>query len=109
MMLLARGFGHNGLVTSLAPQRDVHRREENIHNSLQELDSTLTGMTIEAEFQSIRNTFATVQRRISMIEEKFDDKLETILSELEKMTEMVKQPSQKRLSNQRGFVEALIE
>jgi hypothetical protein len=50
-----------------------------------------------------------VQRRLSMIEEKFDDKLETILSELEKMTELVKQPSQKHPSNQRAFIEALIE
>jgi hypothetical protein len=29
--------------------------------------------------------------------------------ELEKMTELVKQPSQKRPSNQRAFIEALIE
>jgi DNA invertase Pin-like site-specific DNA recombinase len=44
-----------------------------------------------------------------MIEEKFDEKLETILSELEKMTELVKQPSQKRSSNQRAFIESPIE
>jgi hypothetical protein len=41
-----------------------------------------------------------VQRRLFLIEEEFDEKLETILSELEKMTELVKQPSQKRSLNQ---------
>jgi hypothetical protein len=44
-----------------------------------------------------------------MIEEKFHAKLETIPSELDKMTELVKQPTQKRPSNQRAFIEALIE
>jgi hypothetical protein len=44
-----------------------------------------------------------------MIKEKFDEKPETILSELEKITELVNQPSQKRLSNQRAFIESLIE
>jgi hypothetical protein len=44
-----------------------------------------------------------------MIEEKFDNKLETILSELEKMTELVERLSQKRPSNQRAFIESLIE
>jgi hypothetical protein len=44
-----------------------------------------------------------------MIKEKLDEKLETILSEVEKMTELVNQPSQKRPSNQRAFIESLIE
>jgi hypothetical protein len=44
-----------------------------------------------------------------MIEEKFNEKPETILSELEKMIELVEQPSQKLPSNQRAFVESLIE
>jgi hypothetical protein len=44
-----------------------------------------------------------------MIEEKFDAKLETMLSELDKMTKLVKQLNQKRPSNQRVFIEALIE
>jgi hypothetical protein len=43
-----------------------------------------------------------------MIEAKLGEKLETILSELEKMAELVKQPSQKRPSNQRAFIESLI-
>jgi hypothetical protein len=51
---------------------------------------------------------ADVQRPLSMIEEKFDEKLETILWELEKMTQLVEQPSQKRQSNRRAFIESLI-
>jgi hypothetical protein len=60
---------------------------------LQELDRNPRGTTIEAEFRSIHDGFADMQRCISMIEEKCDDTLETILWELEKMTELVKQPS----------------
>jgi hypothetical protein len=37
------------------------------------------------------------------------EKLETIPSELKKMTERVRQPSQNRPSNQRAFTESLIE
>jgi hypothetical protein len=44
-----------------------------------------------------------------MIEEKFNDKLDTVLSELEKMNKLVKQPSQKRPSHQPTFIEALVE
>jgi hypothetical protein len=44
-----------------------------------------------------------------MIEETFDAKFETIVSELDKMTELVKQSSQKRPLNQRVFIEALVE
>jgi hypothetical protein len=39
----------------------------------------------------------------------FDAKFERIPSELDKMTELAKQPSQKCPSNQRAFIEALIE
>jgi hypothetical protein len=53
------------------------------------------GTTIKAEFQSIRDGLTEMQHRLSMIKEKFDEKLETILSELETMIELVKQPSQK--------------
>jgi hypothetical protein len=109
LMLLAREFGHNSLITLLAPQRDMPRCEENVRELLQELDRSPRGTTIEAEFQFIRNGFADVQRCLSMIEEKFDEKLETILLELGKMTELVKQTSQKRPSNHRAFVESLIE
>jgi hypothetical protein len=43
------------------------------------------------------------------MEEEFGEKLERIMSELEKMTLTVKQPSKKRPSDQRAFIEALIE
>jgi hypothetical protein len=72
LMLLTRKVGFKSLVTSLASQRDVPRREENGHDVLQEFDKNLRGTAIEAEFQSIRDAFATVQRRISLIEEKLD-------------------------------------
>jgi hypothetical protein len=68
----------------LVPQRDFSRREENIHELLQELNKSPRGITIRAEFQSIRDGVANVQCRLSMIEAKLGEKLETILSELEK-------------------------
>jgi hypothetical protein len=43
------------------------------------------------------------------MEEEFGEKLERIMSELEKMTLTVKQPSKKHSSGQRAFIEALIE
>jgi hypothetical protein len=109
LMLLAREFWYNTLITHLFPQLDFPRRERNVHELLKELDRSPIGTTIKAEFQSIRDGFADVQRRLSMIEEKFDEKLETILLELEKITELVKQPSQKCPSSQRALIEALIE
>jgi hypothetical protein len=109
LMLLAREFGHNSLITPLVPQRDFPRREESVHELLQGLDRNPRGTTIKAEFQSIRDGFADMQPRLSMIEEEFNGRREPILSELEKMTELVKQQSQKRPSNQRVFVTALIE
>jgi hypothetical protein len=72
LMLLAREFGHNSLITLLVPQRDLPGREGNAHGLLQELDRSPRGTAIEAEFQSIRHCFAEVQRRLSMIEEKFN-------------------------------------
>jgi hypothetical protein len=80
-----------------------------VHKLLQELERSLRGTTIKAEFQSIRDRVAHRQRRLSMMEEKFDAKFEAILSELDKMTELAKQPSQKRPSNQRAFIEGPVE
>jgi hypothetical protein len=100
LVLLAREFGHNNLITHLVPQRDFPRREGNVHELFQALDRSLRKTTIEAEFQSIRDGFADMQRRLSIIEEKFNAEFETILSELDKMTQLVKQPSKKRPSNQ---------
>jgi hypothetical protein len=50
-----------------------------------------------------------MQRRISVIKDEFWERLERIMSELEKMTLTVKQPSKKHPSDQRAFIEALIE
>jgi hypothetical protein len=44
-----------------------------------------------------------------MVEETIGGKLEIILLELEKITELVKQPSQKRSSNPQVFSEVLME
>jgi hypothetical protein len=109
LVLLAREFGRNSLIPRLVPQRDFPRRGGKAHELLQELDRIPRGTTIEAEFQSIRDGVADVQRRLSMIEEKFHTKFETILLELDRMTEVMKQPNQERTSNQRAFIEALIE
>jgi hypothetical protein len=76
LMLLGREFGKNSLIMCLVPQRYFPRREENIHQLFQELDRSTRGTAIKVEFQSIRDDLADVQRRLSMIEEKFDAKLE---------------------------------
>jgi hypothetical protein len=65
--------------------------------------------TIDADLQSIRDSLGVMQRRISVMEEEFGEKLERIMSELEKMTLTVKQPGKKHPSDQRVFIEALIE
>jgi hypothetical protein len=109
LMLLAREFGHNSLISSLVRQQDFPRREGKVHEFLQELDRSPRGTTIEAEFQSIRDAVADVQRRLSMIEERFDAEFETILSERDKTTELMKQPSQKRQTNQQICNDSLIE
>jgi hypothetical protein len=90
LMLLAREFGYNSLITRLVPQPDFLRCEGNVYELSQELDRSPRSTTIDAEFLSIRDGVADVQRRLSMIEEKFDAKFETILSELDNMTELVK-------------------
>jgi hypothetical protein len=50
-----------------------------------------------------------MQRRISVMEEEFGEKLERIMSELKKMTLTVKEPSKRHPSDQRAFIEALID
>jgi hypothetical protein len=109
LILLGQEFGHNGLIASLVPQRDVPRHEEDVHDLLQELNRYFRNTTIDADLQSIRDSLGVMQRRISVIEEEFGEKLEKIMPELEKMTLTVKQPSKKHLSGQRAFIEALIE
>jgi hypothetical protein len=50
LVLLAREFGDNSLITRLVPQQDFPRLEGNVHTLLQELDRIPRGITIEAEF-----------------------------------------------------------
>jgi hypothetical protein len=109
IILSAREFGYNSQTASLALQRDVPRREENIHNLLQEFDMQNRSVTIETNFQFNRGSFTLMRRHILAVTEGFDGKLETILLKLEKMNQLVKQPSKKHLSDQRAFIEALIE
>jgi hypothetical protein len=95
LMLLAQEFGHNILIASLAPQRDVPRHEENVYDLLQELNRDFRSTTIEADLQSVCDSFGVVERYLSVIGEGFGEKLESIMSELEKMTLTVMQPSKK--------------
>jgi hypothetical protein len=97
LILLAQESGHNGLIASLVPQRDVPRHEENVYDLLQELNRDFRSTTIDADLQSIRDSLGVMQSHISVMEEEFADKLERIMSELEKMTPTVKQPSKKHL------------
>jgi hypothetical protein len=93
----------------LVPQRDVPTHEGNVYDLLQEINRDFRSTTIDADLQSIRDSLGVMQRRMSVIEHEFGKKLERIMSELEKMTLGVKQPSKKDSSDQRAFIEALIE
>jgi hypothetical protein len=93
LILLVHEFGHNSLIASLVPQSDVPRHDENVHELLQELNRDFRSPTIEADLQSIRDLLGIMQRHTSVMEEGFGEKLERILSKLEKMTLTVKQPS----------------
>jgi hypothetical protein len=64
LILLVQEFGHNGLIASLVPQRDVPRYEENVHDLLQELNRYFRSTTIEADLQFIRDSLGVMQRRI---------------------------------------------
>jgi hypothetical protein len=108
-ILLAKEFGHNGLIASLVPQRDVPKHEENVHDLLQELNRDFRSTTIDADLESIRDSLGVMRRRISVMEEEFGEKLERIMTELEEMTERVKQSSKRHPSGQRAFIEALIK
>jgi hypothetical protein len=57
----------------------------------------------------IRDSLAVLQRDISAIRESLYGTFERILSKVEKMVEKVNQPSKKRQSDQRPFIEKLIE
>jgi hypothetical protein len=87
LMLLAQESGHNSLIDSWVPQLDVPSHEENVHDLLQEFDRDFRSTTIDADLQSIRNSLGIMQRRISVMEDEFREKLERIMSELEEATE----------------------
>jgi hypothetical protein len=55
IILLAQESGHNALIASLVPQRDVPSHKENVHNLLQELNRDIRSTTIDADLQSIRD------------------------------------------------------
>jgi hypothetical protein len=93
LMLSVQEFGHNGLIASLIPQRDIPRREDNVHDLLQGFERDIRSRTIEADFQTIRGSLGITQLNISVIEEGFGKKRARIGLELEKMTELVKDPS----------------
>jgi hypothetical protein len=71
LILLAQEFGHNGLIASWVPQRDIPRHEENGYDLLQELNRDFKSTTIDADLQSIRDLLGVMQRRISVMEEEF--------------------------------------
>jgi hypothetical protein len=93
----------------LVPQRGVPRQEEDVYDLLQELNRDFRSTTIDADLQSIHDSLGIMQRRISVMQEQFGEKLERIMSELEKITLTVKQPSKKHPSDQQALIEALIE
>jgi hypothetical protein len=109
LMLLAREFGHNGLLAIFALRQDVPSRRENVRDLLQELGRVDRGGTFEADLLLIRNSLAVREHNISAIREALDGDFERILSELEKMSEKVNRPSKECQSDQRAFVEKLIE
>jgi hypothetical protein len=69
LILLAQEFRHNSLIANFVPQRDVLRHEENVYDLLQELNRDFRSTTIDADFQSIRDSLGVMQRRISVMEE----------------------------------------
>jgi hypothetical protein len=60
LVLLTQEFGHNGLIASLVPQRDVPRHEENVYDLLQELNRDFRSTTIDTDLQSIRNSLGVM-------------------------------------------------
>jgi hypothetical protein len=109
LMLLAREFGDNDLIANFAPRQVVPSRQENVRDLLQQLASFDTGVTLEADLRMMPESLTVLQRDISAIREVLDGNLERILSELQKMSEKVNQPSMKHQSDQRAFIENLIE
>jgi hypothetical protein len=68
LMVLAREFGYNSLITSLGLQRDAPRREENKHHLSHEFDRKNRTTTVEIDFQSHRGCFHATGFRESATE-----------------------------------------
>jgi hypothetical protein len=109
LILLEREFGYNGLIVSLARQRDVPRREENTRDLLQEVNKDIRGSTFKEDLRSLRDSFAMMQCDLSVITEPSNGKLERVLSELEKMAELVRRPSKKHKSDQQASIDVSTE
>jgi hypothetical protein len=107
--LLAREFGYNDLIATFAARQVVPSHSENVRDLLQQFASFDTGVTLEADLRLMRDSLAIPQHDISVIREALESDYERILSELEKMTEKVNRLNKKRQSDQRAFIEKLIE
>jgi hypothetical protein len=88
LMLLARELGYHALIANLAPQQDIPKCEENIYDLSQEFDKPNRMTTIETNFHFNRDSFVVMQRHISATAEGFEENLERIPSELEKMIQL---------------------
>jgi hypothetical protein len=84
-------------------------RHENVPDLLQELDRDVRSTTFDADLQSIRDLFTVMQRDISVIKKVSEGEFERILLEMAKIGAKVKQTIKKRQSDQRAFIEVLIE
>jgi hypothetical protein len=69
--------------------------EENIYDLLEQFDKETNNPIFETDFRSNRDLFIFMQHYISAIAEGFDWKFEKVLSEPEKITQLVKQSSKK--------------
>jgi archaellum component FlaC len=97
------------VLATFAPRQDVPSQRENVRDPLRELDRGDRGETFEADLPSIRDSLSVLQHHISAIKEALDGDFQKILSELEKIAEKVNQPSKKHQSDQRTFIEKLID
>jgi hypothetical protein len=93
LMLLSREFGSDVPIACFVPQRDGPGAEENIRNSFHEFNRVNISTSIKTDFPPNLDSTAVMQRHISAIAEGSDGELDRILSELEKMTQLIKQPS----------------
>jgi hypothetical protein len=104
-MSLAREFGQNGLVTSLASRQRGPSRQENAHDLLQELNKDIRGATFEADLLSVRDSVTDIPSNVSVMTDTLNGDLAQIQSEPEKIVQKVKQTTKEHRSEKRGFIE----